>query len=277
MKRRTRTKTGVRLWLASASWAAALSALFVPATTSASEPSRLPARVQALAGQRGSVTPADPDPRFVPGQVIVRFRSAATPEGRGRARAAVDAHVAKQLPLPHTELLELGPGQGVRDAAAALERREDVAYAQPNFIRHAQATPNDPYFTSLWGLDNTGQIVKGCPCPGNEAVPDADIDAPEAWDRETGSASTVVAVVDTGVGYTHDDLKDNLWSNPDETPGNGIDDDGNGKVDDVHGWDFVAGDNAPIDETDTAPTSRARSGPKATTASGRPGWLGTSP
>jgi subtilisin family serine protease len=199
--------------------------------------------MQALDDQRGGLKVAEPDRRFVPGQVIVRYRGSATPEDRERARARLDADVAERLPLPHTQLLDLGRGEGARDAVAALEDREDVAYAQPNFIRTAQATPDDPFFTSQWGLHNTGQSITG-----NRGTRDADIDAPEAWNSETGSASTVVAVVDTGVDYTHDDLQDNLWSNPDETPGNGIDDDGNGEVDDVRGWDFVNSDNSPLDE-----------------------------
>jgi subtilisin family serine protease len=215
----------------------------VPATTSASGASRLSEAVGRLDGQHRSIKFTEFKRRFVPGQVIVRFHSSATQGQRERAVDALDAHMAERLPLPRTQLLDLGPGEGVRDAVALLEDRQDVAFAQPNFIRGAQAIPNDPSFSSLWGLDNQGQAVNG-----TSGTPDADIDATAAWDTVTGDAQTVVAVVDTGIDYTHDDLQDNLWSNPDETPDNGIDDDGNGEIDDVLGWDFVDSDNSPLDE-----------------------------
>ncbi len=99
--------------------------------------------------------------------------------------------------------------------------------------------PNDPSFGSLWGLDNTGQ---------DGGTADADIDAPEAWILQTGSSDVVVAVIDTGVDYNHQDLAPNIWTNPGEIPGNNLDDDGNGFVDDVHGYDFVNNDADPMDD-----------------------------
>ena len=90
-----------------------------------------------------------------------------------------------------------------------LEQRSDVRYAEPNWIYHATATtPDDPLFGSLWGLNNTGQAVIG------DAVgtADVDIDAPEAWDHNRGSASTVVGVVDSGVAWEHPDLTPNVWT-----------------------------------------------------------------
>lgn len=114
-----------------------------------------------------------------------------------------------------------------------------VRFAEPDFIVHALATPNDADFSSLWGMHNTGQ---------NSGVDDVDIDAPEAWDLSTGSATVVVAVIDSGLDLTHPDLVDNLWSRPGEVPGNGQDDDGNGYVDDSRGWDFVNNDNNPADD-----------------------------
>ena len=99
-------------------------------------------------------------------------------------------------------------------------------------------TPNDPDFTEQWYLDNTGQTG---------GTSDADIDAPEAWDIETGDPDVVIAIVDTGVDYTHPDLADNIWTNVDEIPDNGIDDDENGYIDDVRGWDFFYNDNEPLD------------------------------
>src|SRR5262249_55885408 len=117
-------------------------------------------------------------------------------------------------------------------AAALLAFKQDpnVQFVEPDFRVSLQQEPNDPDFDKLWGLNNTGQTG------GNV---DADIDAPEAWDITTGSHDTIVAVIDTGVDYTHPDLAANIWTNPGEIPGNGIDDDGNGYVDDIHGYDFV--------------------------------------
>jgi subtilisin family serine protease len=111
-----------------------------------------------------------------------------------------------------------------------LNSRPEVIYAEPNYIWKAVDIPNDPDFSKLWGLHNTGQT-------GGTA--DADIDAPEAWKKSKGSKNVIIAVVDTGVDYTHPDLSRNMWRNPGEIPGNGIDDDDNGVVDDVYGINTV--------------------------------------
>jgi subtilisin family serine protease len=103
--------------------------------------------------------------------------------------------------------------------------------------------PNDPDFVKQWYLHNTGQNI---PISG-EGTPDADIDAPEAWDIETGSPDVVIAIIDCGIDYTHPDLADNLWNNEDEIPDNDIDDDSNGFVDDILGWNFYDGNNDLLD------------------------------
>jgi subtilisin family serine protease len=133
----------------------------------------------------------------------------------------------------------------VEEALEIYRSDPDVEYVEPNYLRYATATPDDTFFTNLWGLHNSGQNVNG-----TAGTADADIDAPEAWDTTTGSSSVVVAVIDSGVDYNHPDLAANIWTNPAEFPGNGLDDDGNGLVDDVQGWDFVDNDNNPIDADD---------------------------
>ena len=120
-----------------------------------------------------------------------------------------------------------------------LADNQHVASFELDSLHEIQTTPSDSYYSSLWGLQNNGQT-------GGTAG--ADIDAQAAWDISTGNSSIVVGIIDTGVDYTHSDLVSNIWTNPGEIAGNGIDDDGNGFVDDVHGYDFVNNDGDPMDD-----------------------------
>jgi subtilisin family serine protease len=133
----------------------------------------------------------------------------------------------------------------VLDAVATLIRNfsndfagQELAIAEPDYLQFAEVTPSDPSFGSLWGLHNTGQ---------SSGTADADIDAAEAWSLSTGSRDVIVGVIDTGIDGGHPDLAPNMWTNPAEIAGNGIDDDGNGFVDDTRGWDFYADDADPSD------------------------------
>ncbi len=127
-----------------------------------------------------------------------------------------------------------------RDSNDGISRDLNVEKSASDHIVNLTRIPDDPYFNRSWSLHNTGQTG---------GTPDADIDAPEAWGLQTGSNDEVIiAVIDTGVDYTHPDLAANIWTNPGEIPGNGIDDDLNGFVDDVHGWDFANNDNDPYDD-----------------------------
>ncbi|MBD3789057.1 MAG: S8 family serine peptidase [Campylobacterales bacterium] len=117
----------------------------------------------------------------------------------------------------------------------AVKKMPGVESVTEDQIVHACEVPNDPKFNELWGLQNNHDPI-------------TDINVTSAWDRTTGSEDVVIGIIDTGVDYTHSDLSGNIWINPDETPNNGVDDDGNGYIDDVHGIDTVNGDSNPMDD-----------------------------
>ncbi|HOJ97203.1 MAG TPA: S8 family serine peptidase [Methanospirillum sp.] len=128
-----------------------------------------------------------------------------------------------------------------RISLSPIEKTSTSAPVQAQGLRAAgTGWPNDPGYTQLWGLENTGQT----PFYGK---PGADIKAPLAWGATTGSSSVVIALIDTGVDYTHPDLSSNIWQNPGEYL-NGADDDGNGYIDDIRGWNFVSKNNDPMDD-----------------------------
>jgi subtilisin family serine protease/subtilisin-like proprotein convertase family protein len=131
----------------------------------------------------------------------------------------------------------------VERARAVVDDLPWLVSFHPNLAYQTLRTPNDPRFGDQYGLHNTGQFVPGF----GLGTSDADIDAPEAWDISIGTRDNVIAVIDTGVDYTHPDLALNMWRNPGETPNDGVDNDGNGFVDDVFGWDFGENDNDPMD------------------------------
>jgi thermitase len=173
----------------------------------------------------------------VPDELIVRYSTRATAARRSALRASVEADVLRGLPLPGGQLVRLTGRVGAAAAMARLRRSRDVLYVEPNVVRTSSATMNDPFFDQLWALRNTTQIVQG-----TSGTAGADIAVPAAWDLTTGSATAPVAVIDSGVAAGHPDLREQMALNSDERPGNGVDDDRNGYVDDVAGWDFVGGD-----------------------------------
>lgn len=182
------------------------------------------------------------DPGFVPGELLVRFE----PDlGGDRVRSLLDereVEIERRLPLiPGLRQVDLPGGASVPAAAAELEASPGVLYAEPNWRREQFAVPNDARFGEQWDLLNSGQQVFG-----TSGLAGADIRAASAWDTHTGSSAIPVAVIDTGIALSHPDLDGNLWSNPGEVV-NGVDDDLNGRVDDIHGWDFIDNDNDPED------------------------------
>jgi len=185
---------------------------------------------------------------YVPGEVLVVVSPDVNKDGLVTATESLEGiekalagKVARRVGLTggrQVLRVKLPEGQNVESALAAKWTTQDsrIIAVEPNYIWSKDLAPDDPYFVdgTLWGLDNV-------------VTPTADIGAPEAWDISTGSSDIIVAVIDTGVDYLHPDLAANMWVNPGEIPGDGIDNDGNGYVDDVHGYDFVNYDSDPMD------------------------------
>jgi subtilisin family serine protease len=184
------------------------------------------ALIPTLRGQQ----PPETQPAFVENEVLVQFHRDVP---RGRRDVIVAAHrgrVLRRFEELDIDRMQLPQDVSVAAAIASLKGRSEVAYAEPNFIRSVTAAPNDPYWieNKLWGLRK--------------------IQADGAWAIATGSPTVVVANFDTGVNYNHPDLAANMWRNAGEVPGNGVDDDRNGYVDDVYGIDTANNDSDPMDD-----------------------------
>jgi len=220
---------------------------------------------------------------YAPGELLVKFRSGVTSQLARATHRFYGSRAIKRFRHINVDHIKIPKDWSVEEAISLYRLDPDVEYAEPNYIRRISLTPNDTDFDELWGLHNTGQAVNG-----TSGTNDADIDAPEAWDTETDCSSIVIAVIDTGTDWNHEDLSNNIWTNPVESIGDangdgfpGVinvdddvdglidedsqgrqpgdvgytnnlkdDDDENGYVDDIRGWDFVPinGDNDPSDD-----------------------------
>jgi len=177
--------------------------------------------------------------------VMVQFPTNATAERIAAWTKAHRLHVRQALRTTPVYLIAAAEGNlNTAEAIMGAFRKDfpeapaQMGTAERDYLVFPSLIPNDTSFSQLWGMHNTGQ---------NGGTVDADIDAPEAWEITTGSRNVVVGVIDTGVDRTHPDLAANMWTNPGEIAANGVDDDGNGYVDDVNGWDFFSNDNNPMD------------------------------
>ncbi|MFN6337339.1 MAG: S8 family serine peptidase [Cyanobacteriota bacterium] len=182
--------------------------------------------------------------------LLVSWNPQANAEERANARAAFGLSLREEI---HTEAmrangagplewLSLAPGRSAEEVLRQLAHRPGVSFAEKNWVLQTQATSNDPGVTNgnLWGM--YGESSSPANAYGSQAA--------EAWSRGfTGSDSVVVGIIDEGYQYTHSDLAGNAATNPGEISGNGVDDDGNGYVDDVYGWDFNANDKSVYDGT----------------------------
>jgi predicted outer membrane repeat protein len=182
--------------------------------------------------------------KCVPNRLLVKFKKQSLGDNvrdrtRDRIRLVTNCNVSlKKRWQTGIELWELSANR-LEAVINELVNDPDIEFAEPDFIYGINVIPNDTYFEQQWALNNTGQTG---------GLNDADIDAVEAWDISTGSKDVIVGIIDSGIDYLHDDLKTNVFQNPNEIEGNGIDDDENGLVDDVYGYDFYNDDNDPFDD-----------------------------
>ena len=172
-----------------------------------------------------------------PGELLVKYTKKLPKKDFENFYKSQNMTLIKDYPNIGYHLIQVDESR-LEKTMKGLSLSDKFEDAEPNYIVKALKTPNDPRFNELWAMNNAGQTG---------GTSDADIDAPQAWDISTGSKEVIVAVIDTGVDYTHEDLAGNMWTNPGEIQGNGLDDDNNGFVDDYYGWDFTYDDNDPMD------------------------------
>ncbi|MDH5437015.1 MAG: S8 family serine peptidase, partial [Gammaproteobacteria bacterium] len=183
--------------------------------------------------------------QHTPDQILVQFKP-------GTSAAAKNAAHGKDKPTSEhgfkhfdgLKMFKLPPGLDVQTAIEHYKKNPNVLYAEADNIVGLSST-NDTSFTQLWGLNNTGQTVNG-----TSGTADADMNIVEAWANAgvTGSNSVVIGVIDSGVQYNHPDLANNMWVNPGEIAGNGVDDDSNGYIDDVYGINAITNSGNPMDD-----------------------------
>lgn len=196
--------------------------------------------------QKSGASPKN-EAAFVPGEVLVQFKAGATDSDVRRALGKINGEGLEKVREAFLNndgrgdliLARFQPDFSMSDAKRALKDDSSVEFVEPNWIYTHQAVSDDTYYTngSLWGM--YGDATTPANVFGSQAG--------EAWAAgKTGSKSVYVGVIDEGIQFTHPDLDANVWNNPFD-PANGIDDDGNGYVDDIHGWDFDGNNNSIYD------------------------------
>jgi subtilisin family serine protease len=182
-----------------------------------------------------AAAPLTPEPNFSPSRVIVEWAPRTDGTERNDARESAEVESLRMLGATEFQLVRVAPGQSMQEALDSLRGDPSVLVAERDSLSAPNSIPNDERFGELWGLRNLG----GAGIDGfSGAVAEADVNAPAAWDQTVGSPSVVIADIDTGYRFDLLDLGPVAWTNPNETA-NGLDDDGNGIVDDLHGADFV--------------------------------------
>ena len=178
----------------------------------------------------GSLNQAKPPTsgEFIPGQILVRFRPGLSEERRAEILSGQAATRLRRVPALDVEVLELPVQLPIERAVEIFSHLPDVEYAEPNYLIHIAQT-SEPWEDKQWAPQK--------------------IQAPMAWAEIPNPAPVTIAIVDTGVDYRHSQLQPNMYTNTGELGGNpGVDDDGNGRIDDIHGTDFVNNDGDPMDD-----------------------------
>ncbi|HEX7318020.1 MAG TPA: S8 family serine peptidase [Pyrinomonadaceae bacterium] len=201
-------------------------------------------RAEAAAGGKLSAPPpasAEVTPKGGrrEGELLIRFRDGVSEQDKSRVVEAKGAGRGKRLRGgSRVEKLEARHGQDVDALLAELRQNSLVEFVEPNYlINRDEVVPDDPRFPEQWALKNNG---------ATGGLTGADVQTVPAWQLTKGARKTVIAVVDSGIDFSHPDLQNNQWTN-DAERNNGKDDDGNGLTDDLHGWDWVTNSGAVID------------------------------
>lgn len=169
-------------------------------------------------------------PAAVPGRLLVGVRPTMHTSQVGTLQTLTGAQVKKRLLGGQILVLDVPDGVSTQQVQMRALSHPDVLFVEPDRMMYPALVPDDPEYSEQWHHP----IIR----------------SPEAWDVQQGSKDVIIAIVDTGVDLDHPDLEGKIWTNPGEVPGNGIDDDGNGFIDDVHGWDFQNDTNDPNPEPD---------------------------
>jgi subtilisin family serine protease len=218
------------------------------------------ALLSALASQPAAIPASLPTnvPQYVPDEVLVQFRTDVHTSPLALPQIALPGIQIEAIPTSTgsepsitsaISRIRLSPGISVEQAIATLASDPRVIVAEPNWIVRSTAASDDPYYTSgsMWGTYSSDSPVAAGPAGTTNQW---GTHAEQAWRTNvTGSSSIVVGVIDEGIQITHPDLNDNIWVNLAETPGDGIDNDGNGYIDDINGWDFANNDSNVNDST----------------------------
>lgn len=182
---------------------------------------------------------------YVPGEVLLKFKKGTSQIAANSANNKVRATLMKKLQGPSSEILrvKLPKDASVEDAIDEYMKDPNVEFAEPNYIRTLHATATE--YTYLWGINNTGQLVNNV-----AGTTDADMDVLNFWTASgtTGASTIIIAVIDSGVLWSHVDLTNNIYANTVDTTEDTLDQDANGYTDDIRGWDFVNHDNNPNDD-----------------------------